>query len=152
MNNFFNGFEKAAKITIDDLEDQIGEYLRPDAQGVPEVMRQLSTANERFPIKHPILAGIPTLGIWPTLAKGKAMDVIKHDYFRKNPKALDRFWKREAEAKEEEERRQAIEHQRAVDLMPKSIEDRKRESHERMLETTADAALRGLGMHYGRED
>jgi hypothetical protein len=78
-------FEKLARqLGIDDIEDRIGLYL-PDnlEQGVRE---NISTQiNNRFPLRHPFLTGIPTLGIAPRVSRSAAVTQVVNQLLRKNP-------------------------------------------------------------------
>jgi hypothetical protein len=145
--NFWNGFEKRAKLTLDDIEDDIGFHLtdRADQRRVEEAVGRANDAS--IALRHPILTGIPTLGIWPAIARGNASSKIRADLFRnsRNARSLAQEVERRRAAQE------AIDHQREVDLMQKHIEERRRESHEEMMRTGVVGALAGLHTVYNNK-
>jgi len=142
MIDFINGFEKrAASLTRSDAEKEFGYYIRP-GKGGDAVDTVLAKGNKKMGIKHPILTGIPTLGMWPAASRSNTMEDVDHEYKRHNPKFTKAI--RNHGQKERE-----LSHRREVDLMPKTIDDRKRSSHEKMLGTGAAAALSGLNAYMG---
>ena len=91
MNKAEIVFEKLAKLSIENLEDQIGFYL---ADKQEQKARDLieSEKNKSFVLRHPVLTGIPTLGIAPSIAQAKAKDRIIRTLARSDAafnKALD---------------------------------------------------------------
>ena len=66
-----NEIEKISKLRLGDVEDRIGTYLPDELEGKTSGMIANETA-ESFAIRHPFLTGIPTLGIWPGIAKENA--------------------------------------------------------------------------------
>lgn len=67
---------KLAKILrVSDIEDEIGSYLSdPDEKRVRKLISK--KMDKSFVLRHPWLTGIPTLGIAPAVAKGRATDSI----------------------------------------------------------------------------
>lgn len=75
-------FEKTA-FDISDVEKEVGFYFRDKDE--PGIRRLISEQKEkRFPLRHPILTGIPTLGIAPMISKSLAMDEIKSKMVKKD--------------------------------------------------------------------
>jgi hypothetical protein len=136
-----NLLQKTAKLSVRDLEQHMGHLFHDDAvyqdadKGVEE-----ANANS-FALRHPYLTGIPTLGIWPSVAKGKAMEHVGTNLLRKHKSLRD-------ERKEHEE----TEHRRKMELMPLELEQLKRESQERMLHGGSAAAAALLAAHHGHKE
>lgn len=62
-------FEKIAlKTSVDDVEDMLG-FLVPDEYENHVRQKAEEMKANSFALRHPILAGIPTLGLWPAIAK-----------------------------------------------------------------------------------
>ena len=81
---FWDGFEKRAKVTLEDVEARMGAYLKPNH--IDKVQRELDDRNEdNFALAHPILSGVPTLGVWPMSAKSKATNEVASKLMRLNP-------------------------------------------------------------------
>jgi len=81
---FLDGIKKLARFDIIDVEKDIGVYLPDEVEDMVrnEVQKQIES---RFAVRHPILAGIPTLGIAPSISKGRALEEIRHKLLRSYP-------------------------------------------------------------------
>lgn len=77
-------FEKVAKyLDISDIEDAIGTYANDEYE--PMIRGAITKAeNSSLPLRHPILTGIPTLGIAPAVAKNNAIDKITRQLARRD--------------------------------------------------------------------
>lgn len=129
--------DKAAELTLDDIEDHLGVYLR-DKKDREYAERAIEDATARsVAIRHPILTGIPTLGIWPAIAHGKATRKITGDLKRQSDVVRKDLQREDAER-----------HKREVALMPKHIEERKRESYENMLGSALVGGLAAQRNYY----
>lgn len=75
---------KVAKLRVKDIEDDLGFVLdRTEEKKVRENFKdQLSRS---FTLRHPILTGIPTLGIAPAIAKKRALARSKRRLLRDSP-------------------------------------------------------------------
>lgn len=77
-------FEKIASyLDLSDVEDRVGVYANDDY----EPMIRGAIAKERdnsFALRHPVLTGIPTLGIAPAIAKENALDNITRHMARRD--------------------------------------------------------------------
>lgn len=134
MENFWNGFDKQAMIDAEDVADRLGIYL--DSRGMSMAQDLVDKAKEKsFALRHPFVTGIPTLGIWPSVAANKALRKIEHQIMA-DPKVRDAV-----DAAMEKE------HQREKELMPLRMEERKREAQEAMARE-ALGTLGGLGSEY----
>lgn len=136
--------DKAAELTLDDIEDHLGVYLR-DKKDREYAERAIQDATARsVAIRHPILTGIPTLGIWPAIAHGKATRKITGDLKRQSDVVRKDLQENYMRQKREEDER----HKREVALMPKHIEERKRESYENMLGSALVGGLAAQRNYY----
>jgi hypothetical protein len=88
----------AAYLDVSDVEDRLGKYL-PD-QDEQVVRQQIEDAKTKsFGLRHPVITGIPTLGIWPEISKEKAIEDMARRYLRRNPEDAERL---RAQARERE--------------------------------------------------
>lgn len=76
-------FEKQAKLTVSDVEDEIGTYFDDKTEGSVRKAIALKKS-QSFSMRHPILTGIPTLGIAPALANANAKEDIVRAMARGN--------------------------------------------------------------------
>lgn len=87
-------FEKVAAIlSVQDIERNLGTILSdPDE----ELVRKAITMQrqERFPLRHPVLTGLPTLGIAPAVSKHRATEEIVREMAKRSP-AYRKAWERE---------------------------------------------------------
>lgn len=68
-------FEKLAKLSVEGIENTVGFYLADkQEQNVRDLIDKEKSRS--FILRHPILTGIPTLGIAPSIAQGNAQDRI----------------------------------------------------------------------------
>ena len=75
-------FEKTA-FDLTDVEKDVGFYFRDKDEA--HVRRLISEQKEkRFPLRHPILTGIPTLGLAPYISKREALGDIKSKLVKKD--------------------------------------------------------------------
>ncbi len=95
--------EKIAKLTIDSLEDRLGLYLNDDQEAVarPLIEKQIQ---DSFALRHPVLTGLPTLGIWPAIAESNATSHVVRQLLKKDPllreehqKGLDKAFQQRVE-------------------------------------------------------
>jgi hypothetical protein len=78
-------FEKQAKIRVEDIEDELHLYL--DDPREKKVRKLIERETERrVGVRHPVLTGIPTLGIWPAVSKAKGVEAIKRSLLRGDSK------------------------------------------------------------------
>lgn len=73
--------KKEAKLRVHNIEDELGEYFSDKQEAKVRKM----IAKERgksFSMRHPLLTGIPTLGIAPTVANNKAKQKIVRKLLR----------------------------------------------------------------------
>jgi hypothetical protein len=116
--------KEAAFLDVDKVEDAMMQYL--SGQPAKDAARLVEEHKGNIAIKHPILTGIPTLGIWPLVARGKALDKITRVLSRKYP-----------EIKEELEKKRIAERQYELEL-------EKAQQPERVVGIMSSTALRGL--------
>lgn len=81
----YSYFVKESKLDVNDIEDNLGFYLNDKTEKKVRGLINQENANN-FALKHPIITGIPTLGIWPLIAKEKAIDNITRKLLRNNTK------------------------------------------------------------------
>jgi len=76
--------KNAAFYDVSDLEDELGTYF-PDE--LEEKARAIIANQKRksFGLRHPVIAGIPTLGIWPGISKDNAIDSAVRSLARAHP-------------------------------------------------------------------
>jgi hypothetical protein len=134
MDNFWNGFQKEAFMQAEDVADRLGIYLDGKSMAMAEDLIEKEKAKS-FALRHPILTGIPTLGILPAIAENAAMRRIEHKIMA-DPKVRSAV----EESIEKEHRREA-------ELMPLRMEERKREAQEAMAREGL-RTLGGLGSEY----
>lgn len=95
MNSYYeSGFndelEKIAKLTIDDIEFPIGEYLTDEQEEYARPLIEEQNA-KRFALRHPFLTGLPTLGIWPLIAEGRATNEVLRPMTKKFPELNEKI-------------------------------------------------------------
>ena len=91
MKDLNNVIEKIAKYYgIEDIEDELGFFLPDEAE---EPVRKMTERqrSESFALRHPILTGIPTLGIWPGMAKAEAKNEVMRAIAKSHARAYDRY-------------------------------------------------------------
>jgi hypothetical protein len=134
MNNFWAGFEKQAFMEAEDVADRLGIYFNSKQKAMAEDLLD-KEKQKSFALRHPILTGIPTLGILPAIAQSKAMRKIEHQIMADPAvrKAVDNALEQE--------------HRREVEMMPLRMEERKREAQEAMAREGL-RTLGGLGSEY----
>ena len=97
---------KTARLKLDDVEDHLGIML--DRRHHKDVERKLQERREKsFALRHPILTGLPTMGIAPAVARGKALESVKRHLLRSDPgvrKAYQRELDRQRQYALEDER------------------------------------------------
>lgn len=131
---FWNGFEKRAKVTIDDVEGHLETSIHPqDVKTLQQDMDRLNSSS--LALKHPILTGIPTLGIWPAYAQGKALRELGGKLKRNNP-----YYKKTLDAEA------TVHHERQKELIPLLVAQREAEARENMMRHGVHGAITGLGM------
>jgi hypothetical protein len=131
---FSSGFEKVAFLKQKHVESYLG--MIPDAKHSPEIRKLIDEQKQnRFALRHPILTGIPTLGMWPLASRVEAAEEVAHEMLRRHSVL------REAKAELDAE-----EHRREVDLMKKHIAEREASSREAMMSMGSSAAL-GIAGH-----
>lgn len=77
-------FEKIASyLDLSDVEDKVGIYANDQYE--PMIRRAINKElNNSFALRHPLLTGIPTLGIAPAIAKDTALDNITRGMARRD--------------------------------------------------------------------
>ena len=102
-------------LKMSDVEDNMGLYLDKKHHGkVREMIKK--RRDKSFVLRHPVLTGVPTLGLAPAIARARAADRIKRELLRGDKglrKAYDRVREREY-AKDMEERRLDVDRERAM--------------------------------------
>jgi hypothetical protein len=94
------GMPKEAKLRVSDIEDELGIYL-PDKQEA-KARKMIEYKKQRsFAMRHPWLTGIPTLGIAPTIAKGRARRSIANRMAREDPQVRAATNKSRAEKRQQ---------------------------------------------------
>lgn len=95
---------KEAKLRVHNIEDEIGDYLSDKDEA--RVRQMITKAKKKsFAMRHPILTGIPTLGIAPAMANNKAKQKIIRQLAKSDPKLRKQLRKmRETKRKEQHER------------------------------------------------
>lgn len=128
---------KEAALGMSDIEDDMGLYL-PDSK--EQTVRDLIAKQEqqRFPLRHPWLTGIPTLGIAPAISKANAVEDIKRQLLRSDPTLAAQVDKNRAE---EWERQMA---EARLDV------ERSRAEQAQRVAATASQALLSAASIYGR--
>jgi hypothetical protein len=75
MNKAEIVFEKIAKLDVDSIEDTVGFYLGDkQEQAVRSAIQKHKSKS--FVLRHPVLTGIPTLGMAPGIAQSRAKKQI----------------------------------------------------------------------------
>ena len=75
--------EKVSKLTVEDVEDRLGVFL-PD-KWENEARRLIAKEKGRsVALRHPVLTGIPTLGIWPAIAHAKGKERVSRIMLRQD--------------------------------------------------------------------
>ena len=70
-------------LDVSDIENEIGTYL--DDEYEDKIRSKIDyQKSKRYPLRHPYLTGIPTLGIIPANSKKQAVDEIVTDMARQN--------------------------------------------------------------------
>lgn len=98
---------KKAELQIGDIENEIGTFfddkLEEQIRGKIDYQK-----SKRFPMRHPYLTGIPTLGIAPAVSEGRAKNEIIRDLAKKFPDIRNKvIEKRELAAQRAHELRRA---------------------------------------------
>jgi hypothetical protein len=129
--------QKTAKLSVKDLESYMG-HLFHDNDVYADASKGVDEANEgSFALRHPFLTGLPTLGLWPSIAKSNAMEDVGSNLLRKHKSLRD-----ERDAMEE------AKHRRKMDLMPLEMEKIKRKAQREMLESGGLLAGGLLATHH----
>lgn len=77
--------KKEAKLRVSDIEDEVGFYATDKQEAkIRDLIKQKKSKS--FILRHPILTGVPTLGIAPAVAKGRAVRSITRTMSRKDKK------------------------------------------------------------------
>ena len=90
-------------LKMSDVEDHMGVYLDKKHHGKVRKMIE-EKKGKSFALRHPLLTGIPTLGLAPLIAKEQAADRIKRELVREDKglrkaheKAMDKRHKQQTE-------------------------------------------------------
>lgn len=112
------GFHKFARIlNMGDIEDNLGYYFSDKEEPLVRGLVEREYKN-RFGLRHPVVAGLPTLGIWPAVSKERAISSVSRNLFRRDEKyrqARENLLKA-IRAREVEDARLQIESDRANQL------------------------------------
>lgn len=115
--------EKLAKILrMGDIEDRMGFYFNDRQE--PTVRRMIGQeyANS-FSLRHPVLTGLPTLGIAPAIAKERAINNVVRGVARKDAKARDMFRKHIDKIRQQRILEYKLETQRRkADALPNAVQ------------------------------
>ncbi len=83
-------FEKLSGFGVSDVENRLGLYLSDRAEN--KVRKDIAMAkNKSFALRHPVLTGIPTLGIAPAVAKDRAITNISDNLLRRDLKLRKQY-------------------------------------------------------------
>jgi hypothetical protein len=107
--------EKTARLSVSDIEDDLGMYLSDKEE--QRVRDLISTRRSKsFSMRHPLLTGIPTLGIAPMIANANAQEHIIRRLARDSSKMRSRIEqaRKTQRAQEMEEYRLETERERAT--------------------------------------
>ena len=97
---------KEAKVRMSDVEDHIGLLDKKHEQEVRGKIKERESKS--FALRHPVLTGIPTLGIAPLVAHARATENVSRHMLRSHPDL-----RKEHYARATENRKLDIEHDRA---------------------------------------
>ena len=106
---FVDELEKIASWFVDvrDVEDEIGTRL--NASRAAEVK---SAINDRiaqsFSLRHPILTGVPTLGILPLYRKAQVVEDMSRDLVEERPELAEQIRSVAAAKREQDSRESAV--------------------------------------------
>lgn len=94
-------FQKIARLGIDEVEDTLGVYLndKTELQARDLINSQYA---QSFALRHPVLTGIPTLGIAPAISYGRAMNKITRTLLKTNPELRAEVKQNELEYEQQE--------------------------------------------------
>lgn len=81
-------------LDMSDVEKSMNLYMPEEYEHTTRNLMDAEKAKS-LALRHPWLTGIPTLGIWPSIARGKAIDKIKREMLRKIPDLREQAYNRE---------------------------------------------------------
>lgn len=84
---------------LGDVEDALGQYLSDDQE---EYGRKAVERNRNFALRHPVISGLGSFGLWPAIAKEIAVEKATRSVARKYPEV----GKRQREIIKEEKEQQ----------------------------------------------
>jgi hypothetical protein len=83
--------KNASILEVGDVENEIGTIFPNELES--RVRRDIEGQyGKRFALRHPILTGIPTLGIAPAVSYRNAMGEIKKEFQSENQRVIDDFF------------------------------------------------------------
>ena len=81
-----NMIKLADFLDVHHIEDFLDTYLPDELEDLARQYIQ-EERMKSFALRHPVLTGIPTLGLWPLIAREKAIDRVARKIVRRNAKA-----------------------------------------------------------------
>jgi hypothetical protein len=82
--------EKVAKLNVSSFENRAGFYVNDkDETKIRSMIRDLKSKS--FVLRHPWITGIPSLGIAPAIAQGRATNSILARMIRRDPDFKKRY-------------------------------------------------------------
>ncbi len=139
---FTGGFDKVAKIDLNDLEEELGVVIQGAKDRVRAQAEMDRMNRTHLGLAHPILTGIPTLGLWPAISQANALRELAGKMRRESPAIAKGIAQLDREN-----------HQREVALMARHIAEREADARENMMALGSMTALSGLDTylrHRGR--
>lgn len=125
-------------LKMSDVEDSLGMYL--DKKHHSRVKEHIAERKKKsFSLRHPVLTGIPTLGMAPAIAKGRAVEKIKRRLLR-DDKGLRKAY----------DRAQDKAHSRRMDEARLTIERDKADAPARAAGALAAAYVAGKQIKHGQ--
>jgi hypothetical protein len=91
METFFQGFEKQAKFKLKDVEHRLGFYLTEPYDTARAEQEIDKAKSESFALRHPIVSGLASFGLWPRMAKAEAARDIADTMIRSSPIVRDQL-------------------------------------------------------------
>ena len=135
--NNISEFSKQAKINLEDIENNLGVYIRNKQQQESADEEVENAYKNSFILRHPYLTGIPTLGIAPAVANISALKKIKHNLLRKHPD----LHKHVADV-------ERAKYERELEMLPLRLEEERSRSKRHLMNTAALTGLLALDSYH----
>jgi hypothetical protein len=94
-----NSMAKHAFMRVEDLEDDsLGAHLNsPELTELAETLLQ-KEKDKSFALRHPLVTGLPTLGMWPLIKEQYALRRVGRHLLRNNPEFSEQVHRRGVES------------------------------------------------------